>query len=183
MLQMMDSQRNNDFGSQSQQQGLTSTLLSATAFNLKQYVVFEREDHTSRGRSNTNRREYFPIRAQLEPTYVADDGQSTEERQQKQNCNALGFASPECRLNTGPLTAGSILGKLIPDVLWIPFGVGVAVPLGKRCRIYRAEASDGKGDGNDDGVCRIDGSLAMFTPVKKYMNKSSLLLSRHSENL
>ena len=99
----------------------------------------------------------FTIRAKVEPTVAADEN-AAPKQQGQQEYNALGFVNPECRLNTSPLTAGTLLGKLLPDVVWIPFGLGVAVPFGRRCRIYRAEATAADGG----GICRIDGGLTLF---------------------
>ena len=140
-----------------QQQGLTSALLSATNFELHKTmyqnnrIVLEATAVVPEKDSNTSRRYPFTIRAKIIPTTVIN-GQLIKNGDKY---NALGFANPECRLNSTPLTAGTILGKFIPDVLWIPFGAGVAVQLGKNnCRIYRADISK--------DVCRLDGSFTVF---------------------
>jgi len=143
-----------------QQQGITSALLSATNFELHNTmfqdnrIVLEATAVVPE-KASSSRRYPFTIRAKGIPTTVIN-GQLIENGDKY---NALGFASPECRLNSTPLTAGTILGKLLPDVLWIPFGAGVAVQLGKsNCRIYRADIS------ND--TCRLDGSFTMFAPPR-----------------
>ena len=168
----------NDFGPQpeQQEQGLSSALLSATNFELND-VSF------SKGRivldakavvpingnvSSGNNQQILPftIRAKLMPTTVVD-GQLIE-GSLKQKYNALGFASPECRLNTNPLTSGTILEKLlIPTVVWIPFGVGVAVSLGKLCSIFRADI------GSES--CRIDGSFTILSPPMQNSSTSANL--------
>jgi len=143
-----------------QQQGITSALLSATNFELHNTmfqdnrIVLEATAVVPE-KASSSRRYPFTIRAKIIPTSVIN-GQLIENGDKY---NALGFASPECRLNSTPLTAGTILGNLIPDVLWIPFGAGVAVQLGtNNCRIYRADISK--------DVCRLDGSLTMFAPPR-----------------
>jgi len=143
-----------------QQQGITSALLSATNFELHNTmfqdnrIVLEATAVVPE-KTSSSRRYPFTIRAKIIPTSVIN-GQLIENGDKY---NALGFASPECRLNSTPLTAGTILGNLIPDVLWIPFGAGVAVQLGKNnCRIYRADIA------ND--TCRLDGSFTMFAPPR-----------------
>mmetsp|Transcript_28955 Transcript_28955/g.54788 ORF Transcript_28955/g.54788 Transcript_28955/m.54788 type:complete len:469 (+) Transcript_28955:229-1635(+) len=160
-------------GSQSQQQGLTSSLLSATSFKLKNTsfsegrVILEAEAVMPNEKNSSGRGALpFTIRAKLEPTSISDGDEKQQRRQklqqqQQQEYNSIGFLTPECRLNTNPLTAGTLLGMLIPDVVWIPFGVGVAVPLGSGCHIYRAEITGGK-DSNGAGICQIDGSLGVF---------------------
>ena len=68
-----------------------------------------------------------------------------------------------------------MLGKLIPNVVWLPFGIGVAVPLGKRCRLYQVDATGGK-EGSDEGRCQIDGSIALFRqPQNPMTNDGSLV--------
>ena len=138
-----------------QQQGLTSALLSATNFELHNTMIQDNRivlEATAVVPEKAGSRRYpFTVRAKIIPTTVIN-GQLIENGDKY---NALGFASPECRLNSTPLTAGTILGKLLPDVLWIPFGAGVAVQLGKsNCRVYRADISK--------NVCRLDGSFTMF---------------------
>ncbi|KAL3777261.1 hypothetical protein ACHAW5_005410 [Stephanodiscus triporus] len=163
--------------SDSQQRlGLASDLLSATKFDLKNAsfddgrIVLRAEATTPNEEGSVaaagekKRALPFTIRARLEPASSADaaDRRPTLGGLPRRGyCDALGFASPDCRLNTNPLTAGTLIGRLIPDVLWIPFGSGVAFPFGRRCRIHRAEISPEK-DGNDREVCRIDGSLTAF---------------------
>jgi len=143
-----------------QQQGITSALLSATNFELHNTmfqdnrIVLEATAVVPE-KAGSSRRYPFTIRAKCIPTTVVN-GQLIENGDKY---NALGFASPECRLNSAPLTAGTVLEKLLPDVLWIPFGAGVAVQLGKsKCRIYRADISE--------DVCRLDGSFTMFAPPR-----------------
>ena len=97
----------------------------------------------------------FTVITQIRPTNLTPDTQSKKQQQQTVN-NAIGFLNPECRMNTNPLTAGTLLGKLIPDIVWIPFGLGVVLPLGEGCQIDRAEVIDGY-DGI--GVFQIDGSF------------------------
>ena len=162
---------------QQQQQGLTSALLSATAFELtntsfsKGRIVLDAEavlpsddQHISKG---NEQKLPFTIRAKIEPTSISDSGLAREGQQQQkhQGYHALGFTNPECRLNTTPLTAGTLLGKLIPDIVWLPFGVGIAIPLSKHCQIHRAEVTAGQ-DMNENGVCRIDASWTVFSPGK-----------------
>jgi len=143
-----------------QQQGITSALLSATNFELHNTmfqdnrIVLEATAVVPE-KASSSRRYPFTIRAKCIPTTVVN-GQLIENGDKY---NALSLASPECRLNSAPLTAGTILEKLLPDVLWIPFGAGVAVQLGKNnCRIYRADISK--------DVCRLDGSFTMFAPPR-----------------
>ena len=167
--------------SQQQRQGLTSSLLSATTFELKETsfadgrivlraeATVPNEDATA---GDENKRALpFTIRARLEPASCADaapDGRPADiggRPPRRGYSDALGFAGPDCRLNTGPLTAGTVLGRLMPDVLWVPFGPGVVLPLAGGCRIHRAEiARDVDGDGRRE-VCRIDGSLTAFAAV------------------
>ena len=100
----------------------------------------------------------FTIRAILEPTSTASNGREFD---------ALGFVSPDCRLNTNPLTAGTMLGGLIPDILWLPFGTGVALSLGRRCQMHRADITR-----TDDGEeCRIDGSLTAFATAEMILHE------------
>ena len=159
--------------SQQQRQGLTSALLSATTFELKQTsfadgrIVLRAEatvPNEDAAAGDGKRALPFTIRARLEPASYADaapDGRPADIGGRSPR-RALGFDGPDCRLNTGPLTAGTVLGRLIPDVLWVPFGLGVVVPLGGGCRIHRAEiARDVDGDSRRE-VCRIDGSLTAF---------------------
>ena len=138
-----------------QQQGLTSALLSATNFELHNTIFQDKRivlEATAIVPEKDGRRRYpFTIRTKCIPTKVVN-GQLIENGDKY---NALGFASPECRLNSAPFTTGTILGKLIPDVFWIPFGAGVAVQLGtNNCHVYRADIA------ND--TCRLDGSFTMF---------------------
>ena len=157
---------------QQQQQGLTSALLSATSFELKsvgfmdERVVFDAKAVLPKDENGVSSSLQFCIRAKLAPTMVLETGNDTQQLQQQQDsqeiCNALGFISPECRLTTNPVYAPILLLKnlipnLIPEYLWLPFGMGVAVPLGKNCQVYRADVTDA----NDDSgyVCKIDGSV------------------------
>ncbi|KAL3806857.1 hypothetical protein ACHAXA_003876 [Cyclostephanos tholiformis] len=153
-----------DYSQQQQQrQGLSSALLSATTFELTKVsfndgriilqaeATMPNEEDVAPG---MKRRLPFTIRARLEPASSAN----VRGGLMRQDYHALGFANPDCRLNTNPLTAGTLLGRLIPDVLWIPFGTGVAIPFGRNCRIHRAEIAPDK-DCDDHEVFRIDGSL------------------------
>ena len=108
----------------------------------------------------------FCIRAKLVPTTILDKGEDTLQLQNVQEkYNAVGFLNPECRLATNPLYSpigGSSLLKqivpnLIPEYIWLPFGVGVAIPLGRDCRIYRANITPAKEDSGF--ICKIDGSI------------------------
>jgi hypothetical protein len=163
---------------QQQRQGLASALLSATTFELKK-TLFADGRIVLRGEATVPNEDAaagdekrvlpFAIRARLEPASSADATAASRRPAdtggwppRRGRRDALGFASPDCRLNTGPLTAGTVLGRLIPDVLWVPFGPGVVVPLGWGFRIHRAEvAREADGDGRGE-VCRIDGSLTAF---------------------
>ena len=154
--------KGSDGEGQRQQQGLTSDLLSATAFRLKDVsfgkgkVVLQAEGLMPGG---ARRPLPFTIRADVEPASLPDGGGTPPPR--RGDHNAIAFARPECRMNTGPLTAGSLLGKLVPGVVWLPFGAGVAVPCGEGGRIHRADVADGRG-GKDAGRCRVDGSFDVF---------------------
>ena len=78
-------------------------------------------------------------------------------------------------MNTKPLTGGSLLGKLIPNVVWLLFVIGVAVPLDKRCRLYQVDATSGK-KGSDKGRYQIDRSIALFRqPQNPMTNDGSLV--------
>lgn len=141
-----------------QQQGITSALLSATNFELHKTMFQDNRIVLNATavvpeKAGSSRRCPFTIRAKCIPTTVIN----SQLIENGDNYNALGFASPECRLNSAPLTTGTILEKLLPDVLWIPFGAGVAVQLGKsNCRIYRADILK--------DACRLDGAFTMFAP-------------------
>jgi hypothetical protein len=160
-----------------QQEGVSSALLSATSYKLKGAsfskgrIILNAEATVPGEKTFDYSQEILPftIRTKIIPTrivngqFIEEEGrllQQPQKNKQDESCNAIGFTSPECRLNTNPLTAGSILGKLLPDIVWIPFGLGVAVPLGKRCTIYRAKVEST--DSGDDEVCKIDGSLVLF---------------------
>jgi hypothetical protein len=155
-----------------QQQGLTSALLSATTFELKKAsfkdgrIILQAEATVPNEEDvapDKKRALPFTIRAKLEPASSAEVRGALP----RQEYHALGFANPDCRLNTNPLTAGTMLGRLIPDVLWLPFGIGtgVAVPFGRNCQIHRAEIAPDK-DGDDREVFRIDGSLTAFAATE-----------------
>ena len=153
-----------------QQQGLTSALLSATSFELTNTgfmkdgkVVFDAKAVLPRDENGERNSLQFCIRTKLAPTAVMETNDETLRRQDEQQMrNAIGFLSPECRLATNPLYAPisglrNLVPNLIPEYLWLPFGVGVAVPLGRKCEIYRAEVDDCKeGSGY---ICKIDGSV------------------------
>ena len=60
-----------------------------------------------------------------------------------------------------------MLGGLIPDILWLPFGTGVALSLGRRCQMHRADITR-----TDDGEeCRIDGSLTAFATAEMILHE------------
>lgn len=155
----------------------TSDLFAATAFKLKDvsfskgWVILQAEALVPNDNPPNKKMLPFTVRTQIKPTFLTKDAQSKRrQQQQKMAYNAIGFLNPECRMNTNPLTAGTFLGKLIPDVVWIPFGLGVALPLGEGCQIVRAEVIDGY-DGTD--VFQIDGSFNILGEKK---NVRSLLL-------
>ena len=155
---------------QQQQQGLTSALLSATSFELTnagfmdEKLVFDAKAILPRDENGVSNSLQFCIRAKLAPTAISETVSQTIQQQDAQEVyNALGFLQPECRLATNPLYApmgGNLLRNLVPNLipeyLWLPFGVGVAVPLGSSCEIYRAEI-----DACKEGrfLCKIDGSV------------------------
>mmetsp|Transcript_10121 Transcript_10121/g.20358 ORF Transcript_10121/g.20358 Transcript_10121/m.20358 type:complete len:462 (-) Transcript_10121:51-1436(-) len=155
---------------QQQQQGLTSALLSATSFELTNAgfmdgkVVFDAKAILPRDENGVSNSLQFRIRAKLAPTAISETVSQTIQQQDAQEVyNALGFLQPECRLATNPLYAPiggnllrNLLPNLIPEYLWLPFGVGVAVPLGRGCEIYRAEIDACKEGGF---LCKIDGSV------------------------
>ena len=155
---------------QQQQQGLTSALLSATSFELKNAgfmdgrVVFDAKAVLPKDENGVANSLQFRIRAKLAPTAILETGGGTQQDKQE-IYNALGFLNPECRLATNPLYAPiggnpllrNLVSNLIPEHLWLPFGMGVAVPLGKNGEIYRAEVAAGK-EGNGY-ICKIDGSV------------------------
>ena len=169
----------NDFfapGPEQQEQGLSSALLSATNFEIhnisfsKGRIVLDAKAVVpiNENVSSDNKQQTLPftIRAKLMPTTIVDG--KLIEGTQKQKDNSLGFISPECRLNTNPLTSGTILEKLlIPTVVWIPFGVGVAISLGKLCSIFRADI------GSES--CRIDGSFTILYPPMQNSSTSTNL--------
>jgi len=167
-------QSQNTKGGAREQGLITSNLLSATSFELKDVsfsngrIVLCAEGIMPREQNQNGKQTHLPftIRAKLEPTELIEGQQQRTEqqqrRQQNKSYNAIGIVNPECRMNTKPLTAGSLLGKLIPNVVWLPFGIGVAVPLGKRCQLYRVDATGGKDGSDEEGRCRIDGTIALF---------------------
>lgn len=158
---------------QQQQGGLTSALLSATSFKLKKAdfmdgrVVFDAKAVLPKDEKGVSNSLQFCIRTKLAPTATLDTGGETRQQQDTQETynNALGFLTPECRLATNPLVSPmggnpllwNLIPNLIPEYLWLPFGMGVAVSLGKNCQIYRAEVAAGKE--NSDYICKIDGSV------------------------
>ena len=170
------SNRNDFFAPRPEQQkGLSSALLSATNFEIhhisysKGRIVLDAKAVVpiNENVSSDNKQQTLPftIRAKLMPTTVVDG--KLIEGSPKQKYNALGF-DPECRLNTNPLTSGTILEKLlIPTVVWIPFGVGVAISLGKLCSIFRADI------GSES--CRIDGSFTILYPPMQNSSTSTNL--------
>ncbi len=154
-----------------QQQGLTSALLSATSFELTNAgfmdgkVVFDAKAVLPRNENGETNSLQFCIRAKLAPTAILEtDDQPTLKRGQQEIQNAIGFLQPECRLATNPLYApfgvSSILNNLVPNMipehLWLPFGIGVSVNLGNKSEIYRAEVKEYKEGGC---ICRIDGCI------------------------
>jgi len=155
-----------------QQQGLTSALLSATSFELENTrfmedrIVFDAKAVLPKDENGVTNSLQFCIRAKLAPTTILDEGGDTLQLQNAQEeYNAVGFLNPECRLATNPLYSpvGSssllkqIVPNLIPEYIWLPFGMGVAIPLGRDCRIYRANISPDKEVSGC--ICKIDGSI------------------------
>lgn len=155
---------NGNSGPTPPQKSLSTALTAATKCELKK-AYFEdgrivMHAQAEVGGDTTKTILPFTVRTKLIPTTVVD-GQSIEEVSNNKSYNALGFATPQIRLNTDPITAGSIFGKIISDILWLPFGVGVAISFfGKACRIYRADITN---DSRGKGVCRIDGSFTLFS--------------------
>ncbi len=156
---------------QQQQQGLTSALLSATSFELTNAgfmdgkVVFDAKAVLPRNENGVTNSLQFCIRAKLAPTEIFETVEQPILKQKSEEIhNAIGFLQPECRLATNPLYAPfggnpilkNLVPNLIPEYLWLPFGIGVAVPLGKKSEIYRAEINECKEGGF---ICRIDGSV------------------------
>ena len=158
-----------DANKNQQQRGVSSALLSATTFNLKKAsfsdgrVVLQALGTMPDNVGNSIGKQQmlpFTIRAKLEPASTATDGEN----------NALGFVNSDCRLNTNPLTAGTMFGKLMPDILWIPFGPGVIIPVGRSLRIHRADIARAQESNDDREVCRIDGSLTVFATAENNLN-------------
>eukprot|EP00574_Skeletonema_japonicum_P001313 CAMPEP_0201742506 /NCGR_PEP_ID=MMETSP0593-20130828/47359_1 /ASSEMBLY_ACC=CAM_ASM_000672 /TAXON_ID=267983 /ORGANISM="Skeletonema japonicum, Strain CCMP2506" /LENGTH=270 /DNA_ID=CAMNT_0048236863 /DNA_START=298 /DNA_END=1110 /DNA_ORIENTATION=+ len=156
---------------QQQQQGLTSALLSATSFELTNAgfmdgkVVFDAKAVLPRNENGVTNSLQFCIRAKLAPTEIFETVEQPILKQKSEEIhNAIGFLQPECRLATNPLYAPfggnpilkNLVPNLIPEYLWLPFGIGVAIPLGKKSEIYRAEIDECKEGGF---ICRIDGSV------------------------
>lgn len=154
-----------------QQKGLTSALLSATSFELENArfmedrIVFDAKAVLPKDENGVTNLQ-FCIRAKLAPTTILDKGEDTLQLQNDQEkYNAVGFLNPECRLATNPLFAtiggASLLKQIAPNLIseyiWLPFGMGVAIRLGRDCRIYRANISPDKEDSGF--VCKIDGSI------------------------
>lgn len=166
---------------QKQQQGLTSALLSATSFKLKKAgfmdgrVVFDANAVLPKDENGVTNSLQFCIRAKLAPTAILETvGGRQKQQDTKEIFNALGFLNPECRLATGPLYAPiggkpllrNLVPNLIPEYLWLPFGMGVAVLVGKNCEIYRANVVPAKeGHGY---ICKIDGSVNTVKCSSKY---------------
>ena len=154
-----------DANKNQQPRGLSSTLLSATTFDLKKTSLSDgRVVLQALGTIPNDKAENligkqqmlpFTIRAKLEPASTTYDGEN----------DALGFVNSDCRLNTNPLTTGTMLGRLIPDILWIPFGSGVIIPVGRSLRIHRADIARAQ-DSDDREVCRIDGSWTAFATAE-----------------
>ena len=154
-----------DANTNQQQRGLSSTLLSATTFDLKKTSLSDGRVllqalgtiPNDKAENLIGKRQMLPftIRAKLEPASTTYDGEN----------DALGFVDSDCRLNTNPLTTGTMLGRLIPDILWIPFGSGVIIPVGRSLRIHRADIARAR-DSDDREVCRIDGSWTAFATTK-----------------
>lgn len=160
---------NSDANKDHQQRGGTSTLLSATTFGLKKVsfsdgrVVLQALGAIPNDKENLVGKQQmlpFTIRAKLEPASTTYDGEN----------DALGFVNSDCRLNTNPLTAGTMLGKLIPDILWIPFGSGITIPFGRSQRIHRADIARAQDSDDDREVFRIDGSLTAFATAENNLN-------------
>lgn len=149
--------------------GLSSTILSATTFNLKKTsfsdgrVVLQALGSIPNKAENLRGKQQmlpFTIRAKIEPASTTHDGEN----------DALGFVNSDCRLNTNPLTAGTMLGKLIPDILWIPFGSGIMIPFGRSQRIHRADIAHAQDIDDDREVFRMDGSLIAFATAENNLN-------------
>ncbi len=166
---------------QQQQQGLTSALLSATSFELKNAgfmdgrVVFDAKAVLPKDENGVINSLQFCIRAKLSPTAILETVGGTQKQHDTQEMyNALGFLNPECRLATGSLYAPiggnpllrNLVPNLIPEYLWLPFGMGVAVPLGNNCDIYRAEVAADKGE--NGCICKIDGSVNAVNSSDNY---------------
>ena len=157
---------------QQQQQGLTSALLSATSFELANAgfmdgkVVFDAKAELPRDENGVANSLQFCIRAELAPTAIVEtEGQLIRQQTTQEMNNAVGFLQPECRLDTKPLNARfgfgnpllqNLVSNLAPEYLWLPFGIGVAVPVGKKSKVYRASV-----DACEEGgyMCRIDGAI------------------------
>jgi len=154
-----------DANKNQQPRGLSSTLLSATTFDLRKTsfsdgrVVLQALGTIPNDKAENliGKQQMLPftIRAKLEPASTTYDGEN----------DALGFVNSDCRLNTNPLTTGTMLGRLIPDILWIPFGSGVIIPVGRSLRIHRADIAHDH-DSDDREVCRIDGSWTAFATAE-----------------
>ncbi len=171
---------------QQQQQGLTSALLSATSFELTnagfmdERVVFDAKAVLPRDENGVANSLQFCIRAKLAPTTIVEtDGQPIRQQTTQEVHNAVGFLQPECRLATKPLNARfggnpllqNLVSNLTPEYLWLPFGIGVAVPFGRRNEVYRASV-----DACEEGgyICRIDGAVRIMKEKETYKNKLKL---------
>lgn len=173
---------------QSNQQGLVnSALLSATSFDLKEtYFADGRLVLSAEAILNeeNGRKKVLPftIRTKLEPTKVdyvngSNCGRLNPRLDRRKDYNALGFVIPECRLNTSPLTAGTLLGRFVPDIVWITFGLGVVVPFGMHSQIYRADVEIDKAVPGAE-VCKLDGSISMFAVHNETANVVSIVRSK-----
>ena len=171
---------------QQQQQGLTSALLSATSFELTnagfmdERVVFDAKALLPRDENGVANSLQFCIRAKLAPTTIVEtDGQPIRQQTTQEMHNAVGFLQPECRLATKPLNARfggnpllqNLVSNLTPEYLWLPFGIGVAVPFGRHSNIYRASV-----DACEEGgyICRIDGAVRSMKEKETGKNKLKL---------
>jgi len=186
---------NNDGGAltsartRSKQQGLVnSALLSATSFDLKETCLVDGRLVLSAeailNEENGIKILPFTIRTKLEPVAVdytykigSDGGVKQSLRQRMDHYNALGFANPECRLNTSPLTAGTLLGRFVPDIVWIPFGLGVVVPFGKHNLIRRADVQEDKAVPGTE-VFKLDGAISIFAAHETKNAASPIVLSK-----
>lgn len=128
-------------------------LLSATSFELLQAPTFANDGHlvlTSQAVLPSQSSLDFILRTKIQGNEMAREGKIFSEKQY-----GLEFAYPECRFETAaaPLP-GLIKNNILPPILWLPVGPGVAVPLGKQHQIKGVYISEGK--------CRLNGRISFF---------------------